>query len=312
MAQKISIIGAGTMGRGIAQVAAQSGFQVLIWDELPQALQSARETIDKNLNREVEKSRLDADQVKSIQNRLQFVSGIEELKQADLIIEAIREDVRIKHALLKELETGLGKDVILLTNTSSLSVTELAQALEHRHRFAGLHFFNPVPSMKLVEIISSLDTSAEVLEKLENFSRQIGKVPIRVPDSPGFLVNHAGRGYGPEALRILADHIARPADIDRIMKDLPGFRMGPFELMDLVGLDVAHPVMEQIYNQFYQDPLYGPNVLAQTQMMAGRLGRKTGRGWYEYRQGKAVFPPEKSFPGKSGASPRVWISPAEP
>lgn len=297
------------MGRGIAQVAAQSGFQVQIWDEQPPVQQAARESIDKNLNREVEKQRLDADQLQPVLGRLSFVEDLEQLKQADIIIEAVREDVETKLGLFRKLEAGLGENVILATNTSSLSVTELSQALARPQRFAGLHFFNPVPRMKLVEIVSGLDTSAEVLDLLESFSRQIGKVPIRVKDSPGFLVNHAGRGYGPEALRILADHISQPWDIDRIMKDLPGFKMGPFELMDLVGLDVAHPVMEQIYNQFYQDPLYGPNVLAQTQMMSGRLGLKTGKGWYTYDKGRAVIPPEKSF---AEASPRVWISPQEP
>jgi 3-hydroxybutyryl-CoA dehydrogenase len=226
------------------------------------------------------------------------------------VVEAIVEEISAKRVLFKALDEIVAPDAILATNTSSLSVTAIAASCRHPARVGGWHFFNPVPLLKLVEVIDGVLTEPRVLDVLDAVSRRCGHTPVRAKDTPGFLVNHAGRAYGTEALRLLHEGIAEPPTIDRILRDTAGFRMGPFELLDLTGLDVSGPVMQSIYNQYFQEPRYRPTPLLQQRIEAGLIGRKVNRGFYDYPDGKMVTPPE---PAASAARPSsVWISPAEP
>ena len=281
----VGIVGAGAMGRGIAQVAAAGGFAVKLFDSRPGACDEAVAFVAGMLARQVEKGRMDAAAAESAKARLHSVPDPADFASCDLVVEAIVEDLSAKQALFRQLEEIALDTTILATNTSSLSVTEIAAVCKAPERVAGLHFFNPVPLMDLVEVVSGLRTAGWVVETLLDVAGRMGKKAVRVEDTPGFLVNHVGRGYGPEALRILSEGIAGPAEIDRIMR-AAGFRMGPFELFDLTGLDVSQPVTEAIHAQFYDDPIYRPSVIGRRRMAAGLLGRKTGRGFYDY-SGKA-------------------------
>jgi 3-hydroxybutyryl-CoA dehydrogenase len=212
-----------------------------------------------------------------------------------VIIEAIVENIEVKKTLFQQLEDIIGADCILATNTSSLSVTSIAAACQRPERVGGFHFFNPVPLMKIVEVIDGLLTAPWVTEALLALGRRMGHTAVRAKDTPGFIVNHAGRGFVTEALRVLGEGVADFREVDRIMRELAGFRMGPFELLDLTGLDVSHPVMESIYNQYYQEPRYRPSPLAAQRLAGGVLGRKTGRGFYDYGK-DAATPPEAPVP----------------
>lgn len=306
----VGVVGAGTMGRGIAQVAAGAGMPVRLLDTRPGAVDEALAFIGRMLDRAVERGRSTADEAKATRARLKPAAAVADLADCDLIVEAIVEEMGAKTALFAELDKVAKADAILATNTSSLSVTEIAAATEKPARVAGLHFFNPPPLMQLVEVVRGLNTDAGIVETLVDIAKRMGKRPVICGDTPGFLVNHAGRGYGPEALRIVSEGICAPTDIDRVMKDQAGFRMGPFELLDLVGLDIAHGVMEEIYAQYYHEPMYKPSVLGRLRVQGGLLGRKTGRGFYTYDAGKPVHEPEAP-PPKAERRP-VWISPAEP
>jgi 3-hydroxybutyryl-CoA dehydrogenase len=286
---QIGIVGAGAMGRGIAQVSAVAGLQVVLFDTLPEVLADAKESIGSALDRQVERQRLSPDEAAKALDRIALAGQMENLKAAGLVIEAIVEDLAIKQAVFGRLESIVADTAILASNTSSLSITAIASACRRRERVAGLHFFNPVPAMRLVEVVPTLDTSDEVIRTLFSLAERIGKHPVRASDTPGFLVNHVGRGYGPEALRILSERIATPADIDAVMRAC-GFRMGPLELLDLTGMDVSLPVMEQIYRDYYEDPTYRPSLLARQQLAAGYLGRKTSRGFYAYEGGNKIVP----------------------
>jgi 3-hydroxybutyryl-CoA dehydrogenase len=225
-----------------------------------------------------------------------------------LVIEAIVERLEVKKALFTELESIVSVQAVMVTNTSSFSVTTIAAGLKHPERFAGYHFFNPVPLMKVVEVIRGLKTSAECCEGLTQYARQMGHTPVQAQDTPGFIVNHAGRGYGTEALRIVSEGIADFATIDRILRDQVGFKLGPFELMDLTALDVSHPVMESIYQQYYEEPRYRPSVITAQRLAGGLLGRKTGEGFYRYANGVAEWPLEPPAPVVTDMPP-VWVSP---
>jgi 3-hydroxybutyryl-CoA dehydrogenase len=198
--------------------------------------------------------------------------------------------------------------VTLVTNTSSLSVTAIAARLRHPGRFAGFHFFNPVPLMKVVEVVAGLRTAPPICDALLQYAGQMGHAGVRAQDTPGFIVNHAGRGFGTEALRIVGENVADFATVDRILRDQMGFRLGPFELMDLTGLDVSQPVMESIYRQYYEEPRYRPSAIAAQRLAGGMLGRKTGEGFYRYTDGQAEVPPEPPVP-QVDLLPPVWISP---
>ncbi|HEX5464343.1 MAG TPA: 3-hydroxyacyl-CoA dehydrogenase [Burkholderiales bacterium] len=303
----VGVIGTGTMGRGIMQVAATGGMQVLACDERATAAADAKDYIAKMLARSVEKGRVTAEAAKAAVDRIGIAADFSGLAQCDIIIEAVAERLDVKQAVFSKLDAAARPDCILATNTSSLSVTAIAASCKRPQRVAGFHFFNPVPLMKLVEVIPGLKTDPAVTEMLMAVGRRMGREPVLALDSPGFLVNHVGRAYVPEALRIVGERIARPHDIDHIMREAAGFRMGPFELLDLVGADVAHPVMESLYEQYYGEPMYAPLTLMRQRVAGNLLGRKTAEGFYRYENGKAVVPPPAIVP--DAAAHNVWISP---
>lgn len=305
--QHIAVIGAGAMGQGIAQMAAQTGANVKLHDVAPGAADKACQAIRVQWQKMCDKERISAAEFDAWQTRLSAATGLTELAACDLLIEAVVENTGIKKNLFADLETLVSADAVIATNTSSLSVTALAAGLKHPGRFAGLHFFNPVPLMKVVEVIPGLATSEAVCQRLSDFVKAMGHQSVRAQDTPGFIVNHAGRAYGTESLRIVSEGIADFATIDRILKDQVGFKLGPFELMDLTALDVSHPVMESIYHQYFEEPRYRPSVITAQRLAGGWLGRKTAQGFYSYTDGKAQVPAEPPTPTVDELPP-VWVS----
>jgi 3-hydroxybutyryl-CoA dehydrogenase len=303
----VGIVGTGAMGRGIAQIAAQAGSTVLLFDTQPEAVRQARDSIGAQWDRQVDKGRLDRAAADTQKTRLKPAAALSDLADCDLIVEAIVERLDVKKQLFAQLEDLVRPTAVLATNTSSLSVTAIAAALKRPAQFAGFHFFNPVPLMKVVEVIAGLKTDAHACERLAAFARQMGHTPVQAEDTPGFIVNHAGRGYGTEALRIVSEGIADFATVDRILKDQVGFRLGPFELMDLTALDVSHPVMESIYRQYYDEPRYRPSVITAQRLAGGVVGRKVGDGFYRYVDGAAQVAAEPPVPQVDGIPP-VWVS----
>ncbi|SFC56557.1 3-hydroxyacyl-CoA dehydrogenase [Polaromonas sp. OV174] len=306
--RNIGIIGTGAMGRGIAQIAAQAGSRVMLQDVQAGAAEKAREAICAQWDKLVEKGRLEAAAANDHKARLGVANSLSELSNCDLVVEAIVERLDAKKALFAELETIVSAHTILASNTSSLSITAIAASLKHPERLAGYHFFNPVPLMKVVEVIAGLKTSAAVCDALSQYARQMGHTPVLAQDTPGFIVNHAGRGYGTEALRIVSEGITDFATIDRILREQAGFKLGPFELMDLTALDVSHPVMESIYHQYYQEDRYRPSVITAQRLAGGMLGRKTGEGFYRYEDGVSHVEAEAAAPVVENMPP-VWVSP---
>ncbi len=304
----LGIVGTGAMGRGIAQIAAQAGVTVKLFDTQPAAIDAARTSVGDQWDKLQAKGKLDAERTAVYKQRLVAAATLADLHDCDCVIEAIVERLDIKQKLFQELESVVRPDAVLATNTSSLSVTAIAAALKQPQRFAGYHFFNPVPLMKLVEVIAGLKTEADVCARLSAFAKEMGHTPVQAQDTPGFIVNHAGRGYGTEALRIVGEGVSDFATIDRILKDQAGFRLGPFELMDLTALDVSHPVMESIYRQYYDEPRFRPSVITAQRLAAGALGRKTGEGFYRYVDGVMQVPPEQAVPATE-SPPAVWVSP---
>ncbi|MBU6438514.1 MAG: 3-hydroxyacyl-CoA dehydrogenase, partial [Betaproteobacteria bacterium] len=288
----IGIIGTGAMGRGIAQLMAQSGHPVLLFDSRPGAVQEALTSLRDSWNKLVERGKLDKDAVTMARQMLNPVSDLRGLSSCTLVIEAIVEDLKAKQDLFRALEPVVAPHTILATNTSSLSVAAIASACQRPQMVAGLHFFNPVPQMKVVEVIAAARTRPDVVEKLVKLVRETGHTPVLASDTPGFIVNHAGRGYGTEALRCLQENVADVVTIDRILRDQGGFKLGPFELFDLTALDVSHPVMESIYHQYYEEPRYRPSPITAQRRAAGLLGRKSGEGFYLYKDGARVEPSE--------------------
>jgi len=305
---RIAVIGAGAMGRGIAQIAAQAGSDVLLLDSFAGAAERGREALAAQWQKLHEKGKFDEAHRDALVARVQAVGSIQDLANCDLVIEAVVEDLEIKRALFKELETVVAPTATLATNTSSLSVTAIAAGLQHPGRLAGFHFFNPVPLMKVVEVVAGFKTDAQVGAKLSAYAKQMGHSAVQAQDTPGFIVNHAGRGFGTEALRIVGEGVTDFATIDRILKDQAGFRLGPFELMDLTALDVSHPVMESIYRQYYDEPRFRPSVITAQRLAAGALGRKTGEGFYRYVDGVAQITPEPAAPTLD-LPQSVWVSP---
>ena len=299
-----AVAGAGTMGRGIAQVLAQCGVRTLLYDAQPGAAARGRESISQALARLAEKGRLKNPQ--EILARIEVVPGPQAFSSCHVVIVAIIEDLAAKRILFSELEDIVGENCILASNTSSLSVTAMAAPCKRPGRIAGYHFFNPVPVMKIVEVVDGVLTEPWVTDALTALAQRFGHTPVRCKDTPGFVVNHAGRAFVPESLRILSEGIADPATIDRILVDAAGFRIGPFGLMDLVGLDVSHAVMKSMYQQYFEEPKYRPAFLAEPRVAAGLLGRKTKRGWYDYAP-DMVMPPEPPAPTKKPAT--AWAVP---
>ena len=303
----VGVVGAGAMGRGIAQIAAQAGCQVRLFDTQPEAVSRAQQDIGTQWDRLAAKGRLSAEAAQACKGRLLPAAGLEELADCTLVVEAIVERLDVKQALFARLEGIVGPDAVLASNTSSLSITAIAAGLQRPGRFAGYHFFNPVPLMKVVEVIAGLRTDPAVCTRLAQLAREMGHTPVQAQDTPGFIVNHAGRGYGTEALRIAGEGVADFATIDRILKDQVGFKLGPFELLDLTALDVSHPVMESIYHQYYEEPRYRPSVITAQRLAGGLLGRKSGEGFYRYADGQAQLPAEPPVP-QAGEMPPVWVS----
>lgn len=304
------VVGCGAMGRGIAQIAAQGGAEVRLFDARPGAAGEARTFLAATFEKLVAKGKVTAADSGAALGRLAVCGALEELAGCDVVVEAIVEDLEAKRGLLRALEPIVGERCILASNTSSLSVTAMAAGLARPGRVAGFHFFNPVPVMKVVEVVAGLVTEPQVVDRLVAFAGRMGHTAVRAKDSPGFIVNHAGRGFGTEGLRILAEGVTGIEDLDRILRDTAGFKLGPCELMDLTGVDVSHPVMESVYRQFYDEPRFRPQPLTRQMLAAGLLGRKTGRGFYVYADGAAVRTPEPPAPASRPAS--VWVSRARP
>jgi 3-hydroxybutyryl-CoA dehydrogenase len=304
----VGIVGAGAMGRGIAQIATQAGSTVHLFDMQIEASKAAQAAIFAQWEKLLEKGRLNAEQVSAYKSRLNCASALADLAVCNLVVEAIVERLDVKVSLFSELENLVSPSSVLATNTSSLSVTAIAAKLKRPAQFAGFHFFNPVPLMKVVEVIAGLKTSTSVCTDLALFAQQMGHTPVQAQDTPGFIVNHAGRGYGTEALRIVSEGVADFATIDRILKDQIGFKLGPFELMDLTALDVSHPVMESVYHQYFEEPRYRPSVITAQRLAGGMLGKKVGEGFYRYDNGVQQISPEPPVP-QVDEMPPVWVSP---
>lgn len=303
----VGIVGAGAMGRGIAQIAAQAGSHIKLFDIQDGAAVQAREALGLQWDKLLEKSKITATQTSDYKQRVQAAASLRDLADCDLVVEAVVERLDIKQSLLAELEALVKPTAVLATNTSSLSVTAIASALKRPEQFAGFHFFNPVPLMKVVEVIAGLKTTSSVCADLATFAQQMGHQAVMAQDTPGFIVNHAGRAYGTEALRIASEGITDYATMDRILRDQVGFKLGPFELLDLTALDVSHPVMEAIYKQYYEEPRYRPSVITAQRLAGGVVGKKVGEGFYKYVNGVAQVTPEPATPLVTDMPP-VWVS----
>jgi len=284
----LAIVGTGIMGMGIAQIAAQAGIQVLLFDAKSGAAEQGRASLQGTLEKLAAKGKFTADELQATLNNLTVIQELSQIKTAEIVVEAIIENLDIKKQLFAQLEEVVAADTILATNTSSLSVTAIAADCENPERVVGFHFFNPVPLMKIVEIIPGISTQHSVVDALTSLAKRMGHLGVVAKDTPGFIVNHAGRAYGTESLKILGEGIANFEQIDRILRDGAGFRMGPFELMDLTGVDVSHPVMESIYEQYYQEARYRPHPLTRQMLTGKKLGRKVGEGFYHYENGQKV------------------------
>ena len=289
----VGVIGAGTMGQGIAQIAASAGHGVILVDRDEAAVERAMSNLDRILKRLVEKGRLDPGDSEAILSRIQTSSEVSACAPCGLVIEAIVEKEAVKQAVFSSLESVVGDAAILATNTSSLSVTRLAAGLKHPSRFLGLHFFNPAPLLPLVEVVPALQTREGLADEMSVLMRNWGKQPAMAKDTPGFIVNRVARPFYGEAIRIHEEGIADIATIDWAMTELGGFRMGPFQLMDLIGNDINYAVTESVWTAFHHDPRYTPSFSQKRNVDAGWLGRKTGRGWHDHADGAAVPSPRK-------------------
>ena len=295
MIKNVGVIGSGTMGSGIAQVAATAGCGVKLFDTNDEALERAKVALDKILNRLIEKGRIDAPEKERITGNISYVSSLDTFSDVDLIVEAIIENLEIKQKLFTDLEAIVSKKAIIASNTSSLSIASIASALKNPKRCIGIHFFNPAPLMRLVEIIPAVQTSEKTLEMTVETMNEWGKTVAVTKDTPGFIVNRVARPFYGEALRIYEEGIADFATIDWAMKSLGGFRMGPFELMDFIGNDINYTVTESVFTAFYFDPRYKPAFTQKRFAEAGYLGRKSGRGYYNYAEGAAQPTPEENI-----------------
>jgi 3-hydroxybutyryl-CoA dehydrogenase len=298
--ETIGVVGAGAMGAGIAQTALAAGLTVILHDATPSALSTAREQILARMARLVEKGQLSKQLQGSAESNLQLAETLPALAKAELVVEAIVEKLETKQAVFAALEKIVKSDTVLATNTSSLSIAAIARSCERRGRVCGMHFFNPVPLMKLVEVISAPDTSAETIARTLALTERLGKIAVQVKDVPGFLVNLLGRAYTTEAQHIALEGVASPVVVDRIMREAAGFRMGPFELMDLTGIDVNFPATTSIYHGFQHDPRLKPTIMHEALFNAGRYGRKTGQGFHSYADAGEAAAARSQIPPPGG------------
>ena len=278
----IAVIGSGTMGSGIAQVASTAGCVVKLFDLNQDALAKSKNALEVTLSKLVEKAKIDSAEKSRIQSNISYVSSIKDLADSDLVIEAIVENLEVKRKVFSELEELVSKNTILASNTSSLSIASIAASCKNPDRVIGIHFFNPAPLMQLVEVIPAVQTSDLVLEKVVQIISDWKKVVAVAKDTPGFIVNRVARSYYSESIRIYEERIADLVTIDWALKTIGGFRMGPFELMDFIGHDVNYTVTETVFNAFYFDPKFKPSFTQKRLVEAGFLGKKTGRGFYDY------------------------------
>lgn len=292
--QEIGVIGAGTMGSGIAQVAAQCGHKVWLFDTNEAALERASASLKKIMARLVEKGKISQESADATLSRVLVTTNYDDFKNCGLVIEAIIENLDIKKKVFAALEAEVGSECILASNTSSLSIASIAASCNHPERVVGIHFFNPAPLMPLVEIVPAVQTADENLKKAKDLIDSWKKVTVVTKDTPGFIVNRVARPFYGEAIRIYEEGIADMATIDWAMKEIGGFRMGPFELMDYIGNDINYTVTETVWTAFYFDPRYKPSFTQKRMMEAGYLGRKSGRGYYDYRERAAAAEPEKN------------------
>ena len=290
---KVGVIGAGAMGSGIAQVAATAGHVVYLFDLSEQTLNQSKVNLAKIMARLVEKERITSEEANAIQSRVNYVEGLNHFGDCDLVIEAVIENLKIKQDLFSSLEKVMRPDSVLATNTSSLSVASIGGGLKKADRLLGVHFFNPAPLMPLVEVVPSLVTSGEVTNKVFELIKSWSKKVVIAKDTPGFIVNRVARPFYSEAIKMLEEGFADEATIDWAMREIGGFRMGPFQLMDLIGHDVNYVVTETVWTEMYFDPRYKPSITQKRLKEANRFGRKSGKGFYDYSENAVNPEPNK-------------------
>ena len=301
----IAVIGSGTMGSGIAQVASQAGNRVKVFDKDPDALQKAEGSLDKVLDRLIEKGRIDEERKNEIQSNITYVDQLADLADAEFTIEAIVENLEVKQEVFQELESYQSKDAVIASNTSSLSIASIASCLDEPQRFLGVHFFNPAPLMPLVEVVPAVQTDKKVFDKTFTTLKNWGKSTVKAKDTPGFIVNRVARPFYGEALRILEESAfgitqdqTGIATIDWAMKELGGFKMGPFQLMDFIGNDINYTVSETVFKAFYYDPRYKPSLTQKRYVEAGYLGKKSGKGFYDHNEQEDIKPDTDTSKGQ--------------
>ncbi|MCS6807699.1 MAG: 3-hydroxyacyl-CoA dehydrogenase NAD-binding domain-containing protein [Bacteroidota bacterium] len=298
----VGICGAGTMGAGIAQVCLQSGFHVLLYDTADAALAKAEQYITNTFEKALRKGRMSSQEYVSARVRLTLVSSLHLLHPCSIVVEAIIEQAKAKQQLYDSLEDVVAHESIIASNTSSLSITALAASMRYPERFVGLHFFNPAPVMRLVEIVSGMRTSPTTVEYAVRFAQQLGKQPVKVRDVPGFIVNRVARNYYLEAMRLVSEGAATIPQVDTLMRSA-GFKMGPFELMDVIGMDVNFTVSMSLWEQYFYEPRLTPVLLQKHYVDAGLLGRKTGEGFYKYGADGEKILPQRSSSDAPSTSP---------
>ncbi|ERI08132.1 3-hydroxyacyl-CoA dehydrogenase family protein [Aneurinibacillus aneurinilyticus] len=281
---QVGVIGAGTMGAGIAFVCARQGHNVLLLDMNEAVLKKAQSYVASILAKDVSKGKITERQKEEIYERISPISDMQKLYGCDMVIEAVSERLELKKSIFSSLANICREDTLLLTNTSSISITEIAGGIKSPERIIGFHFFNPAPVMPLIEVIRGKKSSDENVEKAYQFAENLGKVPVLVNDTPGFIVNRVARPYYNEALRITGDQVASIEQIDTIMKKAGGFKMGPFELQDMIGIDINFATTESVYTNFFHEGRFKPSRIQQRMVQAGSLGRKSGEGFYEYSE----------------------------
>lgn len=301
----VGVIGAGTMGAGIAQVAAQAGHPVLLYDAIDGAAQKGKDGIAKVMARLVEKGKLTQADADAVVARISVIGALADLGPAKLVVEAIVERLDVKQSVFGEVEAAVADDAILASNTSSLSITAIGATLHRPHNLVGMHFFNPAPLMALVEVISGVATAPAVAEVVYATAKAWGKAPVHAASTPGFIVNRVARPYYAEALRVTQEGGADPATIDAVLTECGGFRMGPFDLMDLIGHDVNYAVTNSVFDAYYKDKRFLPSLVQKDLVDAGWLGRKSGRGFYDYAEGATKPAPATAAPAKAPTTVEV-------